>query len=156
MIPILQCIHLLCLCLWVGGMTFMTFVAAPSIFKVLPRERAGDVVGEIFPKYFFLEYTCCLLVILTALGIYYKEGYWNKPKLYILGLMLILSFYNGLVIAPRAHALRMEMKGVEKEGERKALWEQFVRYHGQSAVLNLIVLAAGLTVILLTAYFMRV
>ena len=156
MIPILQCIHLLCLCLWVGGMAFMTFVAAPSIFKVLPREKAGDVVGEIFPKYFLLEYTCCLLVILTALGIYYKEGYWNKPKLYILGLMLILSFYNGLAIAPRAHALRLEMKRVEKEEVRKVVWEQFVRYHGQSAVLNLIILAAGLTVILLTAYFMRV
>ncbi|MFN3468050.1 MAG: hypothetical protein ACK4WF_10195, partial [Candidatus Brocadiales bacterium] len=83
-------------------------------------------------------------------------GYWNRPKLYILGLMLILSLYNGLAIAPRAHALRMEMRKVEKEEERKVLWEQFVRYHGQSAVLNLIILAAGLAVILITAYFMRV
>lgn len=137
-------------------MAFMTFVAAPSIFKVLPREKAGDVVGEIFPKYFLLEYACCLLVILSALGVYYREGYWNRPKLYILGLMLILSFYNGLAIAPRAHALRMEMRQVEKEEERKILWEQFVRYHGQSAVLNFIILTAGLAVILLTAYSMRV
>jgi uncharacterized membrane protein len=156
MTPILQCIHLLCLCLWVGGMAFMTFVTAPSIFKVLPRERAGDVVGEIFPRYFLLEYTCCLLVILTALGIYYREGYWNRPKLYVLGLALILSFYNGLVIAPRVHALRMEMKRVEKEEEKGVVWGQFVRYHGQSAVINLMVLAAGLALILLTAYHMRV
>ncbi len=137
-------------------MAFMTFVAAPSIFKVLPREKAGDVVGEIFPKYFLLEYTYCLLVILTALAIYYKEGYWNKPKLYILGFILILSFYNGLFVAPRAHALRMEMKKAESEEEKKVFWEQFVRYHGQSATLNIIILGAGLTVILLTAYFMRV
>lgn len=134
----------------------MTFVAAPSIFKVLPREKAGDVVGDIFPKYFLLESVCCLLVILTALSIYYKEGYWNRPKLYILGFMLILSFYNGLAVAPRAHVLRMEMKRVEKEEEKKILWEQFVRCHSQSAVLNLIVLGAGVAVILLTAYFMRV
>lgn len=137
-------------------MAFMTFVAAPSIFKVLPREKAGDVVGEIFPKYFLLEYSCYLLVILTALGIYYKEGYWNRSKLYLLGLMLILSFYNGLVIAPRTHALRMEMRKVENEEVKKGLWEQFVRYHGQSAVLNLIILLVGLAVILITAYFMRI
>jgi hypothetical protein len=137
-------------------MAFMTFITAPSLFKVLPREKAGDVVGEIFPKYFLMEYTCCLLVILTALGIYYKEGYWNKYKLYLLGLMFILSFYNGLVIAPRTHALRMEMKRAEGAEKKEVLWGQFVRYHGQSAVLNLIVLLAGLAVILMTAYLMRV
>ena len=66
------------------------------------------------------------------------------------------SFEQGAHFALKLLMESEEMKGVEKEGERKVLWEQFVRYHGQSAVLNLIVLAAGLTVILLTAYFMRV
>lgn len=134
----------------------MTFVAAPSIFKVLPSEKAGDVVGEIFPRYFLWEYTCCLLVLLSAVVIYYKEACWNRPKLYILGLALILTFYNGLAIAPRAHALKVEMKKAEKEEEKKTLQEQFFKYHNQSAVLDLIVLMAGIAVVLLNAYFMRV
>ncbi len=134
----------------------MTFVAAPSIFKVLPMEKAGEVVGEIFPKYFFVGYIYSLLALLTAVGIYYKEGYWDKPKLYILGFMLILSFYNGLAVAPKAHVLRMEMIKVEKKEDKEVLWREFVKCHGQSVVLNLIVLMAGLAVITLTAYFMKV
>ncbi len=156
MIAALKCIHVLALALWVGGMAFMTFVAAPSIFKVLPREQAGDVVGAIFPKYFTLGYVYCLLAILTAVGVYMKEDYWNKPKLLALGLMLILTFYDGMLVAPRAHAVRAEMKKAEPEEERKALWGEFVRLHSQSAAINLLVLALGIAVVVITAYFMRV
>ena len=159
MIPILKSIHVLALALWVGGMAFMTFVAAPSIFKVLPREPAGDVVGDIFPKYFTLGYVYCLLAILTAVGVYLKEDYWNKPKLLVLGLMFILTFYDGLVVAPRAHAVRAEMKKAEQEEQeeqKKALWGEFVRLHSQSAAINIIVLGLGIAVVVTTAYFMRV
>ncbi len=157
MIPLLKCIHILSLVLWVGGMAFMTFVAAPSIFKVLPREQAGDVVGDIVPKYFTLGYVYCLLAIATAVAVYMKEDYWNKPKLFILGLMLILTFYDGMLVAPRAHAVRAEMNKV-KEGtdDRKALWDDFVRLHTQSATLNLAILALGISVVIVTAYFMRI
>ena len=37
--------------IWVGMIVFFTFFAAPSIFKALPRELAGEVIGHIFPKY---------------------------------------------------------------------------------------------------------
>lgn len=152
----LKCVHVLALALWVGGMAFMTFIAAPSIFKVLPREQAGDVVGDIFPKYFTLGCIYCLLAILTAVGVYLKEDYWNKPKLLVLGLMLILTFYDGVVVAPRTHTVRTEMKKAEQGEQKKALWGEFVRLHSQSAVLNIIVLGLGIAVIVTTAYFMRV
>ncbi len=157
MIPLLKCIHILSLVLWVGGMAFMTFVAAPSIFKVLPREQAGNVVGDIFPKYFTMGYLYCLLAMATAVAVYMKEDYWNKPKLFILGLMLILTFYDGMLVAPRAHAVRAEMNKMgEETDDRKALWDNFVRIHTQSAMLNLAILALGISVVVVTAYFMRV
>jgi uncharacterized membrane protein len=157
MIPLLKCIHILSLVLWVGGMAFMTFVAAPSIFKVLPREQAGNVVGDIFPKYFTMGYVYCLLAIATAVAVYMKEDYWNKPKLFILGLMLILTFYDGMLVAPRAHAVRAEMNKMKEEtDDRKALWDDFVRLHTQSATLNLSILALGISVVIVTAYFMRI
>lgn len=156
MIPILKSVHVLVLVLWIGGMAFMTFVAAPSVFKVLPREQAGDVVGDIFPKYFTLGYVYCLIAILTAVGVYLKEDYWNKPKLLVLGFMLILTFYDGLAVAPRAHAVRTEMKKVEEGEQKKALWDEFARLHTQSATINIIVLGLGLAVVITTAYFMRV
>jgi putative copper export protein len=48
---VLRFIYLLAIALWIGGMAFFSFVAAPSIFKALPREQAGHVVADIFPKY---------------------------------------------------------------------------------------------------------
>ena len=45
---VLRFIYLLSIALWIGGMTFFSFMAAPSIFKVLSREEAGQVVSDIF------------------------------------------------------------------------------------------------------------
>ncbi|MCK5237718.1 MAG: DUF4149 domain-containing protein, partial [Deltaproteobacteria bacterium] len=66
---IFKFVHLLSIVTWVGMLIFFSFVAAPSIFKVLPRESAGDVVGSIFPKYWLLGYLCGALSILS-LGFY--------------------------------------------------------------------------------------
>jgi hypothetical protein len=35
---VLRFIYLLSIVLWIGGMAFFSFLAAPSIFHVLPRE----------------------------------------------------------------------------------------------------------------------
>ena len=50
MISFLRYLLLLALVLWIGGIVFFSFIASPSVFKILPREQAGQVVGDIFPK----------------------------------------------------------------------------------------------------------
>jgi hypothetical protein len=37
---------------WLGTVSFFSFVVAPCVFGVLERERAGEVVNEIFPTYY--------------------------------------------------------------------------------------------------------
>ena len=49
-------IYILSVCFWIGSIFFFSFFAAPSIFKVLPRETAGNVVSDIFPKYYLVAY----------------------------------------------------------------------------------------------------
>lgn len=40
------------LAFWVGGVALFTFVLTPILFKALPRDLAGNIVGVLFPGYF--------------------------------------------------------------------------------------------------------
>ena len=58
LITIAKFFHLMSLVVWIGSIIFFSFFGAPSIFKVLDRGLAGDVVGSIFPKYWMIGYIC--------------------------------------------------------------------------------------------------
>ena len=60
---LLRYVLLLALVLWIGGIVFFSFIASPSVFKILPREQAGQVVSDIFPKYHLLGYASCLIAL---------------------------------------------------------------------------------------------
>ena len=44
-LQLIKFVHLLGITIWVGSLVFFTLIAAPSIFKNLPRETAGEVIG---------------------------------------------------------------------------------------------------------------
>ena len=47
-------VYILSLVGWVGSIVFFSFFTAPVIFKLLDREKAGEVGGVNFPRYYFL------------------------------------------------------------------------------------------------------
>ena len=65
---ILRFIYLLSIALWIGGMAFFSFMAAPSIFHVLAREEAGKVVADIFPKYYWQGIICGAIALADLSG----------------------------------------------------------------------------------------
>ena len=69
MSTLLRYLLVLTLTLWIGGIVFFSFIASPSIFKILPRAQAGQVVGDIFPKYHLLGYISCLVALGCLLGL---------------------------------------------------------------------------------------
>ncbi len=46
-------LHLLSVSIWLGTVTFFSFVVAPTIFRTLPQQQAGDVVGALLPVYYW-------------------------------------------------------------------------------------------------------
>ncbi|MGH7889857.1 MAG: DUF4149 domain-containing protein, partial [Thermodesulfobacteriota bacterium] len=50
----LKFLYLLSLAFWIGSIFFFSLFTAPSIFKVLPRETAGELVSHIFPQYYMV------------------------------------------------------------------------------------------------------
>lgn len=152
MVYILKFLHLLSLVVWIGGIIFFSLIAAPSIFKVLSRETAGDVVGDIFPKYWIMGYICSIMALLTLFIISAKENTLPKLRILILAIMLATTFYSGLVVGNKARQIKAQIRSMEDSPQRESLTERFKIIHRRSTILNGIVLLLGLTVIFLTAY----
>lgn len=143
-------LYLFSIVVWIGSIVFFSFLAAPSIFKVLPRETAGEVVGDIFPKYWLVGYISSLLALSTLLIDSMSSHTSPFVEIAILVAMSLLCFYTGLVIGPKARDIKADIKKAEPS-EVGPLRRSFKRVHAISLVLNMFVLALGLVLIYFTA-----
>lgn len=133
---IVKYLHMLTLCVWVGGMVFFTFIGAPAIFKDLPRDMAGVAVGGIFPKYWMMGYVCSLLLLGTLL--YITKGNFGafKVQVGILAVAVALSFVSGLVVGVKAHDIKTQMNAEQDAMKKEELHKEFRKMHGISALMN--------------------
>lgn len=149
---IIKFFHLLSLVIWIGGMVFLVSIGAPSIFKVLPRETAGDVLGDIFPRYWIMGYLCSATALITIVILSLKERIYPWGRIGLLTLMTALTLYLGLVVAARAREVRLQIRTLEDTSQKEILKTEFNGLHKWSVVLNGIILISGLIVIYLMVY----
>ncbi len=142
---LLNFIYLLSLVCWIGSIIFFSFFVAPVVFKTLEREKAGEVVGIIFPRYYKLGYVCGVLV-LGVLLLTEPAGL----KWCALGIMMLGSGLAGLVVNPKAKSLKDKLKSAS-ETERAGFEAGFKTLHSLSVKLNAGVLFAGLWLLWLSA-----
>ncbi|MCH8156780.1 MAG: DUF4149 domain-containing protein [Nitrospinae bacterium] len=141
-------IYILSLVCWIGSVVFFSFFAAPVIFKVLDREQAGEVVGVLFPRYYFIGYVCAALALATLLlGAQTPVG----MKLVFLLIMMAGLFCAGLIVSPKARKLKAKIKSAASSEEREPLEGQFKTMHSLAVKLNGAVLLAGLGLLWLSA-----
>ena len=138
-------IYLLSLVCWIGSIIFFSFFVAPVVFKILEREKAGEVVGIIFPRYYMIGYVSGVLVLMALLL--------NGPaglKWCAWGVMIVGTAYAGLVVNPKAKTLKEQLKD-SPEAEKSTLEVRFKTLHSLSVKLNGVVLFAGLWLLWLSA-----
>lgn len=140
-------IYLISLVCSIGSIIFFSFFVAPVVFKNLEREKAGELVGIIFPRYYKLGYICAALILLSFLvsgaeDIGLKWCAW--------GVMILGSGLAGLVINPKAKQIKEQLKPIP-DGENPELEAKFKTLHSFSVKLNAVVLFAGLWLLGLTA-----
>lgn len=152
---LLKFVHLLSISAWMGMLIFFSFFAAPSIFKVLPRETAGDVVGDIFPKYWAVGYVSGISALGSLVALSYIGNEAPLARIILLAFMTVVTFYSGLVVGKRAREVKARIRSAGDEGRKEELRRVFRTLHARSAVLNLIVILAGLALIFLTALTLR-
>lgn len=156
MVYLLRFIHLLSLIVWLGGMAFFSFIAAPSIFQALPTETAGDVVGVIFPKYWLIGYICSLTTLFTLILLANFERTFPVIRILILVVMAATTFYTGLVVGSKAREIKSQIRVIEDGSEKAVLKTQFRTYHQRSIILNTIVMVLGVVFTFITATRIRV
>ena len=145
MSALLRYILLLALVLWIGGIVFFSFIASPSIFKVLPREQAGQVVGDIFPKYHLLGYVSCIITLTCIFGLR-QLGVVQSIRTAMIFLVLMggIQVTMGTIIGPKVIEARDAVKTTPAGPEKERLEKKFRGLHGVSMIFNLVLLILGL------------
>jgi hypothetical protein len=142
---VINFIYLLSLVCWVGSIIFFSFFVAPAVFKTLEREKAGELVGIIFPRYYMVGYVCGALVLVTFLLTGVVGLKWCAW-----GIMMLGTASAGLGVNPRAKILKEKLKDAP-ETEKPDLEVRFKVLHSLSVKLNAAVLFAGLWLLWLTS-----
>ncbi len=143
--------YLLSLSIWAGTLVFFSFFVAPSIFKVLPREQAGEVVGDIFPKYWIVGYVCSILTLGTFIYITKVGGISDPAGLTVLIAMLVLNVISGAIIGGKARGLKRRIKAATDTSVIEQLRKSFRKVHGLSAVVNLTLIILAIVALFFTA-----
>ena len=160
MITAFKFLYSLSLTFWIGSIFFFSMFAAPSIFKILTREQAGNVVTDIFPKYYMVSYICGVVALISSIALTYFWSTFSSTnsiiKIAVLLMMLGLAVYAGEVNRPEAHKVRTEMRGFQEGSqEYKEIHKEFRQLHRIAAVTNGAIFILGIALVLLSAYTNR-
>ena len=148
MSALLRFMLLLTLVLWIGGIVFFSFIASPSVFKILPREQAGQVVSDMFPKYHLLGYASCLIALGCLVGLRQLGAVQSgRAAMIVLVLMGGIQVTMGTMIGPKVIDARDAVKSAASGPEKDRLEKQFRGLHGVSMILNLVLLILGLVLL---------
>ena len=109
MIRVARIVLMASLALWVGGLATISFVLAPTAFKVQPsRQVAGQIVGASLRNFGVVELVCGVLAVSSSIFLRYKTGR-GKPVVGLLVLMLMITMVYVGIIYPAAALAREEM-----------------------------------------------
>jgi hypothetical protein len=149
-------LYAITLALWTGGMAIFTLVVTPAIFRSYSRDVAGEIVGKLFPGYFL--YTLALSAV--ALVLFFLLGGNPATKAYRFSLVLLtaallVNTYVTFKLHPAAVHTKRQVTSFERESSDSPARKKFRRLHGISAVLNLCVLADGITLLVLSPFLKK-
>ncbi len=155
MLNALRFILFLSIVVWVGMLIFFTFFVAPSIFKVLPKDLAGALVADIFPKFWIAGYVSGILSLGSLIAISLIEKGLPAARILLISLMTAVTFYNGMVVNTRAKEIQTLVMTANDPAKREALQNDFKRVHFQSYMLNMATMASGVALIFFMSRSLR-
>lgn len=144
--------YILILSLWVGGIFLFTFVVTPVIFRSYGRDMAGEIVGKLFPSYFLF----CIVVSVLSL-VFFLVSSQNRAlpghnlSLFLLTAAVVLSLYVSVRLHPEIKRVKQEIASFEATSPDDPLRKKFRSLHAQSAILNILMLADGVALVIISS-----
>ena len=114
----LRLVYVLALAVWLGGMTMLGAVVAPTIFQTLQaadpgsgRALAGLAFAAILTRFHLVAYGCgiLLLVTLIAMALLGPRPKHVAIRFAIVAGMLLVSAYSGVVVLGEIDAIQREV-----------------------------------------------
>ena len=155
--PVLAYAYLLILSLWVGGMAIFTFVVTPAIFRSYSRDKAGEIVGKLFPVYFPSLLALSLLALLLFLLLRRSDAsaVVARTCLALLLAAVLANSYVTFKLHPDAVRIKQQVATFERAAPDSPARKEFRRLHAVSSVLNLFVLLDGVVLLALSRHLGR-
>lgn len=139
---------MLILGLWTGGVFLYTFVVTPVIFKTYGRDKAGEIVGVLFPSYFIFT---IVLAVLALLLLFSASSELTQTAFRVSAGLAVLALYIAIYVRvglyPQIQEVKRQVPSFETTAADDPLRLKFRRLHALSAVLNLIFLTDGAVLI---------
>jgi copper resistance protein D len=115
-------LHILAVAVWIGGMVFLTLVVVPIIRRPEHRNVAAVLIHQTGIRFRGVGWACLGLLLLSGLfnlsfrgfawtdmwsGWLWQDSFGNiiGVKLFLVGIILILSVWHDFVVGPQATAL---------------------------------------------------
>jgi hypothetical protein len=158
---ILRYIMLLALVVWLGGIIFFGTVMAPVLFKNLPSNVAGNVVGPSLKTLHWIGMVTGTLLLLAfvALSAGLRKTAFTILVPVLILLMLLLTVVSQFYVVPQMETLRTQIAGYTyvtplPDWEKRAAEarQEFDSLHRWSTRIEGAVLMLGLIVL---GYFAR-
>ncbi len=105
----LRWLLLLSLAAWIGAILFFSAVVAPMTFQHFPKPMAAEVAGLYLPRYYLFGSVCGIVALSTILllqALAKRTVTGIALTTLLIAVMLGANLYTGMVVQPKAHALR--------------------------------------------------
>jgi uncharacterized membrane protein len=148
---------LLSMVVWLGGLTFLAFVVAPTAFSpgLLPtRHLAGAVVGRCLGALHWMGIISGVVFLITSM-IYSRmtagSAHPFAARHVLIVLMLLLTVISQFVISPKMYAIRTQAVVIDNLSPDDPLRIEFNRLHVWSEKFEQGVFLLGLAALYMTA-----
>lgn len=126
-----------------GVQLFLSFLVAPTAFRLIDRTLAARLMEDIFPPYYRFGLVTTALALALVVGLAVREHpaplRWGAALL--LGAVLAGTVYAGGVLLPQAHAARL-LAQAAPAGSLAPL--EFSRLHRRAVAVNIALFGVGL------------
>jgi len=146
---ILRFIYRLSLGTWVGTIVLISFVVAPTVFRNLPRQTAGEVMGKVFAGYYSLGIGLGGVALIALVLLALRCG-WSKSVVISAALLVVMLASAGHVryrLMPELLEVRAQIWSAADGVDVVSLRSRLDSLHHQSVRLNgaMLLIGIGLT-----------
>jgi len=143
-------LEFLCLSLWLGADTFLSFVVAPGAFAIFGnRDAAGMMVGYSLVRLHFAGIFLGLIFLLARLARTRDFAAFTTAAAVCVVLMVLLTAASQFTVSNRMEALKKQMVSVQNTPETDPRRVEFNRLHHRSVGYETVVLVLGFAGMLL-------